>query len=331
MTPSEPVELGVGLAPAVPGPVDLLSGLVLTPAEALGFADPRRADSTFGESVAVSGDTVVVSAGGVLSDPDKVMGARSSVYVYTRQRDGRWLFTQRLIPPTDAPKETNVITRVALEGDVAAVITDSGRAFVYERTSADIWTLAQELLPDDGCEYFQDGLAVHGERIAVRGFRDITCYRRAVCPPNPVYLYRRGTDGIWQREARLVYGSENPSPAELRGFGVAVAMSEGRVAVMYSTSTVVAVFELSSEDVWAESARIVPSGQYEGFGVMDRNLARQDGVLVVSVSAEKGVARIYVFELQETGEWREVQSFTAPHGGTGRSDRFGGSLALAGT
>lgn len=106
--------------------------------------DSEPTDS-FGRSVAVSGDTIVVGA-----EHDIIDGVTAAGSVYVFVRDGRrWSFERKLVAPDPRP-EAHFGHSVALDGDTLAVgtwATDS--VFVYERTGA-WWPEPQVIRPEIG-------------------------------------------------------------------------------------------------------------------------------------------------------------------------------------
>ena len=107
-----------------------------------------------GLSVAISGDTAIVGAEG--NDDN---GTRSgSAYIYTRQPDGGWIQTEKLIA-SDAAEGDRFGHSVAINGDYAIVgayqndygdDTDSGSAYIFNKLNDGSWTQQKKLSASDG-------------------------------------------------------------------------------------------------------------------------------------------------------------------------------------
>lgn len=94
----------------------------------------------FGAVVAVSGDTIVASAGGVAPD---------TVYVFSLGADRKWLQTQRLVAPGGAKAFGDAL---AISGDDLLIGAKqeregAGVVYVYARTGAGAFAPAGELAP----------------------------------------------------------------------------------------------------------------------------------------------------------------------------------------
>ena len=131
---------------------------------------------SFGEAVAISGDTVVIGAPNNATDFPQTRGA---VYVYTRGRDGTWSLQAKL----NNPGGDNVVTAgmgksVAIEGDVLVAgawredtngVFHQGAAHIFRRNGA-TWSNAGRLAASDGEEGDNFGFAVDiAERVITVG------------------------------------------------------------------------------------------------------------------------------------------------------------------
>ncbi len=326
-------------APLSDGPlITSVPAVVLTPLPALvPAADERFADLSFGASVALAGGTLMVAAAGVTpaSSPEVWSlepAGRSSVYVYDRQTDGSWLLSQRLVPPYEWARNRNVWTSVVLDGDTAVVVADTGFAFVYRRENG-AWGLTTRLAAEEPGEYFSGPTALEGGRIAVASRIDRICHRDPSCFPNSVYLFH-GSDGTWQREARLdVVGlGERLNP---KSFGSSLALAGDRLAASYTSLEIVSVFEPDATGAWREVERLDSgrSGPHTG----PQRVAMDADTLVHSVvraapdRVEEGrvVARVRVFERGEGG-WSLQRELTLPMGRAGSGVALHGDVIAVG-
>ena len=133
-------------------------------------ASDAVADAVFGSSVAVDGDTVVVSARG---DDDNGEDS-GSVYVFTRQ-SGSWSQKDKLIA-TDAAAGTVFGISVAVDGDTVVVGVDeaneydslTGSAYVFTRQSG-TWSQVAKLTASSEAfvDSFGYSVAVDGDTVVV--------------------------------------------------------------------------------------------------------------------------------------------------------------------
>ncbi len=149
-------------------------GGVWTQTQKLVASDPKKEDY-FGNSVAISGDTILV--GSLHNHAVKHDGA---MYVFERQ-GGVWTQTQELLA-LDPQGGPTLGAFVALEGDLAVgsahadtdLGTISGSAYVFLRKSSN-WLQIAKVLPPDGQSYqlFSClGVAVSGTKVLIGSFAD---------------------------------------------------------------------------------------------------------------------------------------------------------------
>jgi predicted amidohydrolase len=140
----------------------------LVPIDGAGF-------DNFGNSVSVSGDTIVV---GSLYDDDK--GSSSgSAYVFVRS-GSEWTQQAKLLA-SDGARDDYFGTSVSVSGDTIIVGSNwdddkgsaSGSAYVFVR-SGSTWTQQAKLVPIDGAasDYFGTSVSVSGDTIVVGAYGD---------------------------------------------------------------------------------------------------------------------------------------------------------------
>jgi hypothetical protein len=142
------------------------SGGVWTEQQKL-LATDGAADDSFGRSVAISGDTVIVGA----DQTDDAGLDSGSAYVFVRS-GGVWTEQQKLLA-SDGAADDWFGRSVAISGDGAgrnyeAAGLDSGSAYVFVR-SGGVWTEQQKLLATDGAELdgFGNSVAISGDTAIV--------------------------------------------------------------------------------------------------------------------------------------------------------------------
>lgn len=213
----------------------------------------RQMNDSFGLSVAISGDTLVVGAPYQDFDADgsnEVMNA-GAVYVYKRAA-GSWTLEQKLAAEGSNARgaDDNFGRQVAISGDVLVVgasyhdydqiggnfLSNAGAAFVYRRT-ANIWSLEQKLvgsggansrLADDG---FGFAVAISGERIAVSSYgQDYDAVGgNYLEDAGAVYIFSR-SGGVWSLEQKMIAEGLN-SRESWSEFGYSVALNENVLVV----------------------------------------------------------------------------------------------------
>ena len=192
-----------GTAPPVePGPespVSRVSQALSPPGSVLGaelqlLAPDGTRDDELGRAVAVSGDTLLVSAPLV-----------SAVYVFVRNVD-QWTFLQKLEPPA-AQSAAGFGWSLALEGDTALVgswtnVLDPGRVYVFERSSG-MFALTQTLEPSvlDPPQEFGYSVSLDGDWAAVGAWNQGSS--SAMDTESSAYVFER-SGGSFREVQRLV-------------------------------------------------------------------------------------------------------------------------------
>eukprot|EP00567_Pseudictyota_dubia_P002266 CAMPEP_0197466536 /NCGR_PEP_ID=MMETSP1175-20131217/65105_1 /TAXON_ID=1003142 /ORGANISM="Triceratium dubium, Strain CCMP147" /LENGTH=829 /DNA_ID=CAMNT_0043002583 /DNA_START=149 /DNA_END=2635 /DNA_ORIENTATION=- len=233
-------------------------------------ADDGSCLDGFGKSVAISGDSVIVSAVG---DDDR--GNHSGgAYVFTRVGT-EWVQEAKLVP-SDGEEEEWFGNSVAISGDLAVVgaFRDddsglwSGSAYVFRREGL-TWKEEAKLLPIDGASrhYFGTSVSISGDTILV-GAHGHDDSRGAA------YIFVHD-GGSWTLQARLLPKIRT----ERSEFGRSVAI-EGDVAIVSAfgdsegRGAGVNVFARIG-GVWMEQAKL---GDSEGRGAGVNVFARIGGV-----------------------------------------------------
>ncbi len=175
---------------------------------------PRDA---FGQSLALSGDTLVAGAPNVDADP--TMADSGAAVVFERDAGGpdQWGLAARLVAGLpDANGRFG--SQVVIDGDRVAVTApredryiggqfdaqDVGAAYVFERDAGGpgAWGLAAALRPSDGqlLEFFGRSLALAGDRLWA-GASDSAA--GGLDQPGIVYAYERQDDGSWAEQPSI--------------------------------------------------------------------------------------------------------------------------------
>jgi hypothetical protein len=293
-------------------------------------ADDGAPGDRFGESVSVSGDTLVVGA-----DQDDDNGeASGSVYVYVRS-DGVWTEQQK-ITADDGAEDDYFGVSVSISDDTLVVGAQSdddkgnssGSAYVYVR-SGGVWTEQQKITADDGAagDNFGRRVSISGDTVVVGANNDDDLGNNS----GSVYVYVR-SGGVWTEQQKLTAddgaaGDEFGHDVSISGDTLVVGTPEDEDNGTRSGSAYVYV---RSGGVWTEQQKITAddgaAGDYFG-----RSVSISDDTLVVGAHADddkgsdSGSAYVYV---RSDGVWTEQQKITADDGAGG--DDFGVSVSISG-
>ncbi len=199
------------------------------------LASDRASNDSFGRSVAISGDTVVVGA--AYKDDDKGLNS-GAAYVFERNKDGidNWGEAKKLLA-SDGAAGDEFGRSVAISGDTVVVGawetddkgTDSGSAYIFERNQGDRnrWGQVKKLLVSDGVagDNFGNSVAVSGNTIVVGAYRDDDSGSGS----GSVYIFERNQSGSnkWGQVIKLL-ASDGAAGDE---FGDSVAVSGNTVVV----------------------------------------------------------------------------------------------------
>ncbi|MEL6714337.1 MAG: hypothetical protein AAFP86_11220 [Planctomycetota bacterium] len=211
---------------------------------------------TFGTSVAVDGDTLLVGA----PNHDDAVRPGGSTYVYTRDAGGNWSLSQRL----DKPQTNGGIgfgEVVAIDGDRACIsgpnmsggAISSGAAFVYARSGGP-FAIVDELIPATAgiADRFGASIVLEGDLILVGApwFNDTASNEGAVWifVFDPVLVDFVGV------------GRLSPTQADVTNdFGESLAFDNDRVLVGAPATDSVYVYENPTPVLWSSPRYVRPS------------------------------------------------------------------------
>jgi hypothetical protein len=271
----------------------------------------------FGNSIAVSGDRVLIGA----PNDDEGGTDRGSAYLFELQ-GGSFVEIAKLLP-SDPNDSDRFGWSVAIDGDVAVVgaLSDDGAAFeggaayVFEPQGG-VWVQTKKLLAGDPFlgDLFGIAVAVDGDRIAV-GACQFTTFQVLGFGGGRSYVFeRQGAD--WVQMQRI-------APADVASgdrFGAAIDIDGDRILVTSeddddsgSGSGSAYVYELVG-GTWTQGPKLHASDGAAGdlFGAM----ATLDGDLAVvgapgdDLGGLGNAGSAYVFE-RVGGVWSEVAKLTA--------------------
>jgi hypothetical protein len=289
---------GVGIAGAAY--VFVRNGAVWTQQQKLAASDAALFDG-FGNSVAVSGDTILVAAFG--EDPSNLLQA-GSAYVFVRS-GGVWS-QQAKIFASDAAAFEQFGQFVALHGDTALIgtpfdnhpgLSTAGSAYVFTRSGA-TWSQQQKLVAFDSAagDWFGYGVDLHGDTALVGAPRDD---HGGFDNAGSAYVYAR-SGAAWSLQQKIT----SPAPGGGQNLGGRLALSNGIALLAQSSVDSIdgadpgAVFAYSrSGSTWSFETTLWPADAADGdeFGstvALDGTTAFVGSYYTPSFGAG------YVFELQ---------------------------------
>jgi len=280
----------------------------------------------FGISVAISGETALVSAQRDDDNGDDSGGA----YIYERQADGSWSEVAKLTA-SDGDVDDYFSTSIAISGDTALVgapgdddnVVDSGSAYIYQRQADGSWSETAKLTASDGATYddFGSSVFISGETALVGARGDWS---------GSVYIYQRQADGSWSETAKLTASDG----AEDDDFGRSVAI-DGDTALVGASGDndftgSAYIFQRQGDGSWSETAKLTASDGEHGEGFA-RSVAISGETALVGAKNDDDngydSGSAYIYQRQADGSWSE-QKLTASDGAA--EDLFGISVAISG-
>jgi hypothetical protein len=198
-------------------------------------ASDAAANDNFGQSMALSGDTVVI---GAPYDDDGGIYDSGSVYVFVRNSTLSWT-QQAKLHASDAAANDNFGQSMALSGDTAVIgapydddggIYDSGSVYVFVRNSTSSWTQQAKLRASNGATYdatyesFGVSVALSGDMAIVGASRQMQSVSSG-----SAYVFERNGTSSWTQRVKLQVQASYAIPGS--EFGHAVALS-GDIAIV---------------------------------------------------------------------------------------------------
>ncbi len=283
------------------------------------------AEDSFGWSVAISGDTVVVGA-----YLDDIAGTdQGSAYIFTR--NGTVWSQQQRLSASDAAANDQFGVSVAISGDtviVGAFGDDSfrGSAYVFARNGA-IWTEQQKLTASVRAIDSDFGWSV-----GISSDTAVVGSNREDADRGSAYIFLRN-GSVWQQQQKLV-ASDGTTFSR---FGHSVSINGDSAAIGSVTDNVggarrgSAFVFARNGGFWSEQQKLIASdgAANDKFG---GSIAIDGESLIVGAEGsdigsanDRGAA--YVFS-RSGNVWSEAQRLSASDGAA--SDFFGGSVAIGG-
>jgi hypothetical protein len=285
-----------------------------------------RTDSSFGFSVAVSGNTAVVG------DPYYYLDSEKGVaFVFVRS-GGTWI-QQVMLTASDGEAYDYFGQSVAISGGTVVVGAPDhrvggnvaqGAAYVFAR-SGTTWSQQAELTASDGAwlEWFGDPIAVSGGTVVVGA-----SWRGLGYSPSSgaAYVFVH-SGGEWSQQAKLTASGECCGDE----FGESVAVSGNTVVVgaprhppylpYYGTGPGAAYVFVRSGTTWNQQAELTASDGASG-DFLGSSVALSGSTVVVGAPShpaslnQPGPGAAYVF-VESGGAWSQQAELTASDGEAG--------------
>lgn len=297
--------------------------------------DPHAYDS-FGASVAISGDVIVVGAYGTDGAcPQDTQCNSGSAYVFRRVGDA---WTQEAkVTAYDAEAGDNFGCDVATDGDriVVGALYDgdgssenSGSAYVFAFDGGS-WSFETKLIAPDVSDEsgFGQSVAIDGDTILIGAPRnDFLCPWTPGCNAGAAYVFT--FDAGWDGGVKLTASDADRSDH----FGWSVAL-DGDVAIIgapfddHSGFASGAAYVFRDAGSWTEEARITAAvGEMADRFGWDVAIADATAVVGAPVAGDDAGA-VYTF-VSDGGGWTEAAIMGATDADA--DDWFGGSVAVSG-
>lgn len=299
-----------------------------------------RAGDTFGISVAIDGDTLVVGATGVdLDDADEAGAA----YVFVRQ-GATWKQKARLVAKNPA-EDDNFGASVAIDGitivvgadahDLGGVLIDSGAAYVFIQRSGSWDQKAMLVSTDIGLgDYFGTSVAISGQRIVVGATQANLTGTRG---NGSAYIFKGGGN-TWMQEAILA--AENGRDGDFFGQSVAIFNDTAVVGALFTdpdlgngriTNAGAAYVFTPRGGTWRQQARLLPEDA-SSFSYFGQAVAIYGNKIAVGANGRaqagyKDAGATYLFT--RTGREWDQQTFIVPDS-ISDDDNFGNAVAISG-
>ncbi len=292
-------------------------------------------DDQFGNSVAISGDTMIIGAS---ADNVGANAGQGTAHVYRWTGTG-WAF-EATLTASDGAASDYFGNSVALSGDTAIIgaffddvgaNADQGSAYIFTRTGT-TWTQQAKLTASDGAffDLFGISVAISGNTAIVGAYFDDV---GANADRGSAYIFvRSGT--IWTQQAKLT-ASDGAAGDE---FGISVALCDDTAFVGAHLDNIGANSDQGSAYIftragatWTQQAKLTASDGAGG-DLFGHSVALCEETAIVGASqddvgANTGQGSAYIFTRAGT-TWTQQAKLTASDGAAG--DNFGTSVALSG-
>ncbi len=320
-------------------------------------SDAQQYDHFGYNSVAISGNTIVVGAPFEEGGPGDPQPGSGAAYLFTLQ-DG---WEPEPVPQPPDAQVGDLLGSVALDGNtlvagaplgegLTSPISNTGAAYIYDRI-AGRWRVTAVLTASNGAadDYFGWAVAIYSDTVVVGApYHDQITGTTVLTDAGAVYVFQRNQGGAdaWG-EVNILYPS---TPEAYAYFGYSVAIESSMIVVgaygvdgSSSDEGAVYVFAYSTRGVqdWGQIGTLnaTPPQNGENFGY---DLSLSGDTLAVGApgnsDAAPGAGAVHLFTsavtttvgLNAPADWGQIGTLNAG-GGAGAGDGFGSSVSLGGS
>lgn len=157
-------------------------------------------NDVFGIGVSISGDYLVVGA-------NEVDGRKGAAYVYLKNGNGTWEYTQTLMA-SDAANDDFFGTSVSIASNQMVIGAygangEAGAAYIFEKDSQGVWEEVQKLTGNTSSEGTQFGWSTDIQQ----NYIIVSAPHIYGSEAGEVYFYKRESSGNWAEE-QLIQGTD---------------------------------------------------------------------------------------------------------------------------
>ena len=285
----------------------------------------------FAQSVAISGDYVIVGARG----NDDNGGNTGSAYIFHRLATNTWDGGTKILAPLVFRHGGDLFgTGVGISGDYAIVGApydddpdNSGSAYIFRRTGTNTWDEGTRIVDPDAVSgnYFGVSVGISGD-YAIVG---------ATGNDGSVYIFRRTGTNTWDAGTKIL----TPDATAYNYFAISVAISGDYAIVGFGGSSSngydlnpAYIFHRTGTNTWDAGTEIVASdaGAGDMFGTSGVSISGDYAVVGATGNDDAGIqsGSAYIFRRTGTNDWDGGTKIAASDAAGG--DYFGRGVDISG-
>ena len=282
------------------------------------LANDGVASDFFGNSVSISGDTMVIGAS---MDDDKGRDA-GAAYIFTRDNDGQWTQQQKLLA-SDGADYDRFGYAVSVSGNTA-LIGSFGAAYVFTRTG-DVWSQQTKLVPSTETNSgFGMYVSIFEDTAVIGAIWDDDKANDA----GAAYVFVRIND-VWQEQQKLT--AADGAANFLFGQSVSVSVDTALIGSFEDVKDntwkgAVYVFTRAN-GVWSQQQKLTPADAEADDRFGESVSVSGDTALIGAWGNDNFKGAAYVF-VRTNGLWHQQAKLIASERGT--YDHFGSSVSVSG-
>lgn len=291
----------------------------------------------FGQSVSISGNTIVVRANKYSTQGVNYITA----YVFEVNGDGLWMITQELdVLDTNSygwgyevciSDDYLAISRIGEFDLLDPTITQTnGKVFMFEKDANGLWYETQTITPNtiEPDPFFGLDLSIYGDYLVIGNIE----YNEAIDGKGAVHVYKKNGNGVWENEV-IITASDG---VETDCFGRSVSIYENKLIVGNPCSDIygensgsVYVYELDGNSNWGNELELFASDEQPdarfGHDVQIYDNKFIVGALNHSTNFSNAGAA-YIYNRNGVSDWTEQDMYIAFDANT--DYRFGRSVSI---